>query len=96
MIGVSMSTKPSASISCRMIDVARARVRMLRCIRSRRRSSQRYLMRSPSSTPSSSSWNGSGVLVDRIFSSSTCTSTSPVGMFGLTVSGERATTSPVA
>jgi hypothetical protein len=41
MIGVSMSTKPAASISCRMIETSRARVRMLRCSRSRRRSSQR-------------------------------------------------------
>ena len=51
-------------------------------------------MRSVSSTFSSSSWNGSGGLVETTSSSSTWSSTSPVGRFGLTFSGARAATSP--
>ena len=43
-----------------------------------------------SSTFSSSSWNGSGSERETISSSSTCSSTSPVGRFGLTASGARA------
>src|SRR5438552_2694355 len=53
-------------------------------------------MRSVSSTPSSSSWNGSGVERLRISRASTCTSISPVAMPGLTVSGVRLTTVPCA
>ena len=53
-------------------------------------------MRSVSSTFSSSSWNGSGGLVETTSSSSTWSSTAPVGMFGFTFSGVRAVTSPVA
>ena len=49
-----------------------------------------------SSTPSSSSWNGSGSERETISSSSTWISTSPVGMFGFTASGARRTTSPRA
>ena len=71
-------------------------MRMFRCMCSRRRSSQRYFMRSASSTFSSSSWNGSGGAVESTVSSSTWTSTSPVGIFGFTVSGERRTIAPRA
>ena len=60
-IGVSMSMNPSRSISSRMIRSSWRERRMLRCMRSRRRSRQRYFRRSGSSTPSSSSWKGSGV-----------------------------------
>ena len=41
-------------------------------------------------------WNGSGSERETIRSVSTCTSISPVGMFGFTASGARATTSPSA
>ena len=50
--------------------------------------------RSVSSTPSSSSWNGSGVERERISSSVACSSISPVAIAGFTVSGARRTTSP--
>ena len=53
-------------------------------------------MRRVSSTPSSSSWNGSGVERERISSSSAWISISPVVIDGLTVSGERRTTGPRA
>ena len=53
-------------------------------------------MRSVSSTPSSSSWNGSGVERERISSSSAWISISPVAIAGLTVSGERADDRPRA
>ena len=49
-------------------------------------------MRTFSSTLSSSSWNGSGVERERISSSVACSSISPVGIAGLTVSGARSTT----
>ncbi len=91
-----MSTNPCASIDARIAQTAVARSRRFRCISSRRRSSQRLRRRSISSTFSSSSWNGSGVERETISRSSTWISISPVGIFGFTVSGERATTSPVA
>ena len=95
-MGVSMSRKPAPSMTRRMIETICARRRRFRWSLSRRRSSQRYRMRRVSSTFSSSSWNGSGGLVEITSSSSTWSSTSPVGMFGFTFSGERAVTSPVA
>ena len=42
-----------------------------------------------SSTPSSSSWNGSGSRAREDLERSTWSSTSPVGRFGLTASGAR-------
>ena len=95
-IGVWMSRKPASSMTRRMIDTICARSPMFRWSLSRRRSSQRYRSRSVSSTPSSSSWNGSGGAVDTMSSVSTRSSTSPVARFGFTSSGARATTSPSA
>ena len=88
--------KPSASIVRLIAAITECCSRKLCCIRSRRRSSQRYLSLSVSSTFSSSSWNGSGVDRERMRTVSTWSSTSPVGRFGLTASGARATTSPSA
>src|SRR5664280_3737743 len=65
----------------------------------RRRSRYRYLRRSVSSTSTSStvSISKAGVLaLLRMSSAVTLTSTSPLGRLGLTVSGERATTTPRA
>jgi hypothetical protein len=95
-IGVSISRKPPLSIVRLIAETMVLRRPMLRCIFGRRRSSQRWRRRSVSSTFSSSSWKGSGVEVDTISSVSTWISTSPVGMFGLTASGARRTTSPSA
>ena len=51
-------------------------------------------MRSVSSTPSSSSWKGSGVERETISSSSAWSSIAPVAIASLTVSGARRTTVP--
>ena len=66
MLGVQTSMKSSASIVRLIAAITVCCSRKLCCIRSRRRSSQRYLSRSVSSTFSSSSWNGSGVDRERI------------------------------
>src|SRR5450759_2588924 len=72
---------------------------MLASMGARRRSRYRYLSRrvSSTSTASAASISNGGVLARfRISTAVTRTSTSPLGRLGLTVSGDRATTSPRA
>ena len=95
MIGVWMSTKPASSISRRIAPTIRPRDPDV-ALHARAAQVEPAVAHAAalSSTLSSSSWKGSGVDAETISSSSTCTSISPVGIAGFTVSGVRRTTSP--
>lgn len=94
-IGVAISLKPSAVILCRIAEMTDVRSRMLRCMRSRRRSRKRYSRRRSSFTPSSVLIvKGSGAAAPSSSTSPTSTSISPVGRSVLTFSVPRETTLP--
>ncbi|CAM5671607.1 hypothetical protein SCYAM73S_08644 [Streptomyces cyaneofuscatus] len=94
-IGVAISLKPRATILERMEAITAERSRMLRCMRSRRRSRKRYSRRRSSLTPSSVLIvKGSGPASPSTSTSVTSISISPVGSSGLTFSAPRADTLP--
>src|SRR5439155_653143 len=95
-IGVWNSVKPCSIIRRRIEAITCERSTILRWIASRRRSRNRYLSRISSGYSASMlTGNGSGSASERTAISAICSSISPVGSFGLTVSAERFTTVPV-